>query len=242
MKTPLNIIGIIPARGGSVRVPLKNIRLLAGKPLISYIISAALQSRYLRRVIVSTDHPEIKKIALQYGAEVPYGRPKSISGSAVPTISVIKHVVELVEKEEGKKIDIVVTLQPTSPFCQSKDIDECIELLLKHKTASSAFSAVEIRERPEWMFRLNKRNCAEPYIPGAMEGKRTVRKFYEKLFIPNGGIYITTRNALFKENAMITKRTALYVMPKERSLDIDEEIDFRFAELLMKKSVRGDYL
>src|SRR3989339_1299416 len=110
MKMPLNIIGIIPARGGSVRVPLKNIKLLAGKPLISYIISAALQSKYLRRVIVSTDHPEIKKISLQYGAEVPYERPKRISGSNATSIVVIQHVIRSIEKEEGKRVDIVVTL------------------------------------------------------------------------------------------------------------------------------------
>lgn len=232
MKIPLNIVGIIPARGGSVRIPLKNIKLLAGKPLISYIISAALQSKYLRRVIVSTDHPEIKKISLQYGAEVPYGRPQSISGSKLSSVSVIKYVVQLIEKEERKKVDIVVILQPTSPFCQSKDIDKCIELLLKKQVALSAFSAVEVRERPEWIYKVKKGSKGELYIPRKLQRGRVAYQQRGKLFYPNGAVYATKRQALFQENVIISNNTLIYVMPREKSIDIDEEIDFKFAEFL----------
>lgn len=217
-------------------MPLKNIRHLAGKPLIAYMITAARQSHYLQRIIVSTDHSVIKKISLRYGAEVPFVRPKKISGNN-SSVLVTQHAVRFIEKEIGQKIDIAVTLQPTSPFCQSEDIDACIKLLLKNKTVSSVFSAVEIHERPEWMFRLKDGEYAEPYISGTLRGRRIVRQFYEKLFIPNGAIYATRREALFDENALIAKRTSLYVMPRERSIDIDEEIDLKFAEFLRYEQI-----
>lgn len=240
MKTSLNIIGIIPARGGSVRLPLKNIKLLAGKPLISYIISAALQSKYLRRIIVSTDHPEIKKISLQYGAEAPFIRPQKISGNC-SSVLVIQHAVEFIEKAEKKKIDIVVTLQPTSPFCQSKDIDSCIELLLKHKTASSVFSAVEIHKRPEWIYKVKKGSQGKLYISRGIKRGRATHQQREKLFYPNGAVYATKRQALFQENTIISKDTLIYVMPRGQSVDIDEEIDFKFAEFLAKDKRQRDF-
>ncbi|NQT06198.1 MAG: acylneuraminate cytidylyltransferase family protein [Candidatus Omnitrophica bacterium] len=229
-----NIRGVIHARGGSVRLPLKNIKRLCGKPLISYMIKAALESRLLGRVIVSTDHPKIKAAALKYGGEVPFSRPENISGDCASTL-VTQHAAYFIEKKEGKKIDIIVTLQPTSPFCKGSDIDECIKLLLRNKNLGSVFSAVEITEYPEWMFTLKGRNKAEPYIPGRWNGKRALRRYLNKMVVPNGAIYATRRDNLFKENALITKMTAAYLMPRERSVDIDEKLDFEFAEFMAKK-------
>lgn len=225
----LNIIGVIHARGGSKRVPLKNIKPVNGKPLITYMINAALGSKYLRRVIVSTDHEGIKNVSLEAGAEVPFKRPAALAED-VPSEMVTQHAVEFVETEESRKIDIVVTMQPTTPFCISEDIDACIALVAE-KGFDSAFAASVVRERPEWMFTM-KEGAAAPLTGGTMQGDRGVYQTLDTLYIPNGAAYATKRDALYKENAVITKHASLHVMPDERSVDIDEPIDMLYAEFL----------
>lgn len=229
----LNIVGIITARWGSIRLPFKNIKILAGKPLIAYMIMAARHSQYLKRVIVSTDDPEIKKISLKYKAEVPFVRPKRISGNCA-SVLVTQHAVRYIEREEKRNVDIAVTLQPTSPFCTSEDIDKCIDILVTKKGICSTFSAKRIDQHPEWMFGIKNSNRAEPLSPGAIRGRRATRQGLKNLVIANGSIYATRRTTLFNEGSLISKKAAVYVMPKERSLDIDDEMDFKFAEFLMK--------
>ena len=231
-----NIIAVIHARGGSRRIPHKNILPLGGEPLVSYIIKAALGNRYLRRVIVSTDHPEIKKASLRYGAEVPFVRPKKLAADC-PSELVTQHATRFVEKKERKKIDIVVTLQPTTPFCSSVDIDKCIEILLANPKFNSVFSAKIVQERPEWMFIQQGRFGAGLFLPGRMKGSRGVVQSLPKLIMPNGAVYATRRDTLFKEGSLISRRTGAYLMPLEKSTDIDEPIDFLFAEFLLKKGV-----
>ena len=225
----LNIIGVIHARGGSKRIPLKNIKPINGKPLISYMIKAALGAGLLRRVIVSTDHPEIRRISLEYGAEVPFVRPEKISEDC-PSEWVTQHAVEFVEAEESRKVDVVVTMQPTTPFCISEDIDSCIRLVAEGRF-DSAFTAKIVRERPEWMFSL-KDGHAEPFLGGVMQGDRGIFQTLDRLCIPNGAAYATKRDALFAENAVITKNASLHIMPDDRSVDIDEPIDMLFAEFM----------
>lgn len=228
------IVGVIHARGGSKRIPLKNIKLLGGRPLISYMIKAALGSRLLDRVIVSTDHPEIKRISLECGAEVPFVRPPHLAEDC-PSEWVTKHAVEFVENEEGHKIDIVVTMQPTTPFCLVDDIDACINLLLAEEGLNSVFSAKQIHDRPEWMFRVKEDSSAELFMGGEMKGERGVFQSLERMVIPNGAAYATRRDSLFSEGAIISKKTGVHVMPPERSVDIDEPIDMLFAEFLFSQ-------
>ncbi|MFA5340050.1 MAG: acylneuraminate cytidylyltransferase family protein [Candidatus Omnitrophota bacterium] len=232
------MIGVIHARGGSKRVPFKNIALLGGKPLVSYMIKAALGSKYLNRVIVSTDHPEIKRISLEYGAEVPFTRPPKLAEDC-PSEWVTRHAVEFVEAQEGGKIDIVVTMQPTAPFCTGYDIDRCVELLLNDPDITSAFSAKVITERPEWMFLFKENSRADLFLKGEIKGGRGISQELPKLAIPNGGIYATRRDTLFDEGVIISKRTAVHIMPFEKSVDIDEAIDLEFANLLMKKQAQN---
>ena len=229
-----NIIGVIHARGGSKRIPLKNLALLGGKPLVSYMITAALNSKYLRQVIVSTDHPEIKKVALDYKAQVPFMRPANLAEDC-PSEWVTKHAVEFVESQESKKIDIVVTMQPTTPFCRALDIDACIDLLLANKNMGSVFTAKQARERPEWMFRINDGGFAELLIEGKLEGERGIFQSLPKLVMPNGAAYATTRNTLFKEGVLISKKTGVHLMSDVLSVDIDEPVDLLFAEFLLNK-------
>ncbi len=229
-----NIIGVIHARGGSKRIPLKNIKPLGNKPLISYMIKAALGSKYLRRVIVSTDHPEIKRISLESGAEVPFVRPVELSEDC-PSEWVTQHAVEFVEAQESQKVDIVVTMQPTTPFCLSRDIDNCIEILLASRYLNSVFTAKTVHERPEWMFIVKDGDRAELFLGGEMKGERGVFQSLPKMIVPNGAVYATRRDSLFEEGVIISAKTGVHLMPPERSVDIDEPVDLLYAEFLIQK-------
>lgn len=222
------IVGVVHARGGSKRVPLKNIRPLAGVPLVAWIVRAAKQSRLLDRLLISSDHPEIIRIAKEHGAEAPFVRPSALAED-VPSELVTQHAIDFVEKEAGLKVDIAVTFQPTTPFCTTADIDAVIQLLLDHKDLDSAFTAKPIHERPEWMFRLQGHR-AELFTGGSLQGERGVFQSLEPLFIPNGAAYATRREVLFGQNLVIAAKTGLHKMSLERSVDIDEPIDFMLAE------------
>ncbi len=238
LKTEANIVGVIHARGGSKRIPLKNLKPLNGKPLIAYMIDAALNSGYLRRVIVSTDHPEIRRISLECGAEAPFVRPAHLAEDC-PSEWVTQHAVEFVETQEGQRVDIAVTMQPTTPFCLGKDIDVCVEMLLSRSDFHSVFSTKAVHERPEWMFVAHEDDRAELLTGGELKGDRGVFQCLQKLVIPNGAVYATRRQALFEEGVIISRKTGVYIMPPERSVDIDEPIDFLFAELLCRKHENG---
>ncbi|MBP7506976.1 MAG: acylneuraminate cytidylyltransferase family protein [Prolixibacteraceae bacterium] len=234
MNDETNIIGVIHARGGSKRIPLKNIRTLGGKPLVAYMIQAALGSKHLRRIIVSTDHPEIKRISLEYGAEVPFDRPAHLAEDC-PSEWVTQHAVEFVEKEESKKVDIVVTMQPTTPFCLGLDIDACIDILMSDRSLGSVFTAKTVHERPEWMFNVKDDYKATLLIEGELKGERGIFQSLEKIVVPNGAAYATRRETLFDEGVIISKNSGVHIMPYNRSIDIDEEIDLLFAEFVLTK-------
>lgn len=227
----IKTIGVIHARGGSKRIPLKNIKLLGGKPLVAYMIEAALDSKLLDRVIVSTDHDEIAKISKKYGAEVPFMRPPEISED-VPSELVTLHAVEYVQKKENYYPEIVVTMQPTTPFTTSEDIDACIEKLIS-TNADSVITMNEIAQRPEWMFRLEG-DRTFPYTGEMIKGDRGVAQTLEKLYIPNGAVYATKVDILVNEKLIIGTDNRAVIMPLERSIDIDEPIDFVFAEAVAK--------
>ena len=232
----LNIIGVIHARGGSVRIPLKNIKPLGGRPLISYMIKAALGSKYLNRVIVSTDHQEIKRVSEEYGAEVPFIRPPHLATDC-PSEWVSQHAVEFVEAQESRSVDIVVTMQPTTPFCLSSDIDACLDILLSSPQLNSVFSAKLVQEKPEWMFTVQENHQAQLLMEGELKGDRGVFQSLPSLVIPNGAIYATRRNTLFTEGVVISKKTGVHIVSPERSVDIDEPLDLLFAEFLLDKGV-----
>ena len=143
MMNTKKILGIIPARGGSKGIPKKNIAQLSGKPLIAYTINAALKSKLLTKVIVSTDDKKIADIAKEYGCEVPFIRPESLSGDDVLTYPVLKHAIEFLQENNHEKYDAILLLQPTSPFRSSKDIDNAINLLSKDVDCVISISNVE---------------------------------------------------------------------------------------------------
>jgi len=232
----MKVLGVITARGGSKRIPRKNVKLLDNNPLISYVISAAKAS-CIDRLIVSTDDQEISYIAEQYGAEVPFKRPANISED-VPSEQVVMHAVEWVEKEEDIQYDIIVTMQPTTPFIESKDIDATINSL-KNSKASSCFTSVEISQPPQWMFRVGDNGSVTTYVEGGLKGERGVVQALEKLVMPNGGVYATRRDKLFEQQAIIADPSSIVEMSRLRSVDIDEPIDWIIAEVVAAELAKG---
>jgi len=229
----MNVVAIIHARGGSKRIPLKNIKPLAGKPLISYMIRAAKSAKFIDRVIVSTDHQEIARISQEYGAEVPFIRPPDIAED-VASERVTQHAVRYLVDEEGYNVDIAVTMQPTTPFCTAADIDGAVHLLIE-SGADSVVSSSEVHERPEWMFYTGSDGFAGKFIGSGMSGDIGISQKLPRLYMPNGGIYATKRDVLFTQNFIFGNKIKLWIMSRERSVDIDDPIDFEFAELLAKK-------
>jgi CMP-N,N'-diacetyllegionaminic acid synthase len=227
------IVAVIHARGGSVRVPLKNIRPLAGTPLVVWTIEAALASG-CDRVIVSTDHDGIAEVARSAGADVPFRRPADISKDVASEL-VTQHAIAFHEHETGKAVDIAVTIQPTTPFLKGADIDACIELLQRNSELNSVFTAGPIHERPEWMFLRDDRGRATKFLDGVLRGDVGISQNLPPLWHPNGGAYATRRNALFDENIIIATPCGIHPMSAWASVDIDTESDFAYAEMVAEK-------
>lgn len=234
----MSVVGVIHARGGSKRIPLKNIKLLAGKPLVAYIIEAALKAKTLSRVIVSSDHPEIIRISREAGAEVPFVRPADIAED-VPSELVTQHAIRFIENRDKIKVDIAVTMQPTTPFCGPRDIDGCVNTLIE-SDAESVITGNEIHERPEWMFYLDEKGYAHSFLDKILTGEIGVSQSLPKLYVPNGGVYATTRECIFERNAIIGKKLKFWIMSRERSVDIDNPIDFHIAEVVARELKEDD--
>jgi CMP-N,N'-diacetyllegionaminic acid synthase len=224
---------IIPARGGSKGVPRKNVIILNGKPLIAHAIIAAKNSKYVDRVIVSTDDKEIARVAKKYKAEVPFIRPANLATDTATTLPVLQHAIDYLEKNESYKPYLYVLIQPTSPFVLSEDVNRAIEQLFEAKV-NSCVSVCEVSERPEWMHSF-KRNRIYPFFQSkkGTPGK-TARQGLEKLYRLNGAVYVTKRDTLMKKNKIIDDKASAIIMPRSRSHDIDEPIDFHIAEALFK--------
>lgn len=220
------ILAIVPARGESLNLKNKNIKLFCGKPLISYTITNALKSKYIDKVIVSTDSKKIAKIALKYGAEVPFYRPKKLSSNRAKIIDAFFFTIKKLRKSNN--IDHFISLAPTSPLTEVKDINRSIELYFK-KRAKTLVSVVKNDKPIEWNLNKMKNNKVTQFINKKLKTNRQENK---QLYIPNGSIYIFNYNYLKRNKKYLNNKAYCYVMPKIKSVDIDDEIDFRFAEHL----------
>lgn len=220
------VLAVVPARGGSKGIPKKNVKLIAGKPLIAWSIEAALNSKYIDRVIVSTDCQEIASVSREHGADVPFLRPAELASDEATSVDVVIHAVQSVDAA-----DVVVLLQPTSPLRNSDDIDASIELFARNGEAT-VVSVTEAREAPHWMFsikggRLERAINGDGSIP-------TARQELPTYYTLNGAIYIVSRPKLFTQKTYLTPETVPFEMPTERSVDIDEMFDFFIAEKLLE--------
>lgn len=225
----MQILYIIPARGGSKGLPGKNIRLLGNKPLIAYSIEAAKKSNFKGTILLSTDDKAIADIAKQYGAEVPFIRPAELSNDSASTIDVILHAINYC-KQQNQNFDLVVLLQPTSPLRIAEDIDLAIELMIEKKV-EAIVSVCEAEHHPLWANILPADGSMGNFIREEIKGKN--RQQLPQYYRLNGAIYISTIEALTKHKSFIHDKTIAFQMPIERSVDIDNEIDFKLAEVLI---------
>lgn len=223
----MNIVAIIPARGGSKGIRRKNIRVLNGKPLVAYSIIEAKKSRFINHVVVSTEDEEIAGVAKEWGAEIPCLRPPELAGDEVPTLPVIQHMTACVEESYGA-VDVVVLLQPTSPLRTVEDIDAAIGKLIDTK-ADAVVSVVEVKHHPYLSFQLDGDRLEPLY---GVE-KRTQRQRLPPVYALNGAVYVTRRDVLLSSGIYGDDNRAI-VMPEERSFDIDNMFQFRLVEMIMR--------
>jgi CMP-N-acetylneuraminic acid synthetase len=233
----VTVLGIIPARGGSKGVPGKNIRMLAGQPLIAWTIMAAQQCTMLNRVIVSTDDEQIKSVAQDFGAEVPFLRPPEYAQDTSLDMEVYLHAIHWLQNNENFIPDIVVWLRPTSPLRTHLDIDAAVTLLLE-KDAPVVRAVCPVEHHPYWMKRLENERLA-PIFQGISEYDYPQRQLLPPVYRITGAIDITRTANTLQSDTLYGQDIYAYVMPSERSIDIDNELDFVIAEYLMKEKTNG---
>jgi CMP-N,N'-diacetyllegionaminic acid synthase len=215
------ILGIIPARGGSKGIPGKNIRPLAGKPLLAWTIEEAKKSKYIDRLVLSSDDKKIMEVAKQYGCEVPFIRPKELALDHSSSVEVILHCLQHLDD-----YDWVIQLQPTSPFRTTNDIDQCIEYCIK-KNANSCVSVTETEKSPFWMYFMDQEAKLRKVIDLNLSALR--RQDLPKVFSLNGAIYMARCKWFQEKKTFLSTETVGFCMPRERSLDIDTEWDLKLA-------------
>ena len=224
------VLALIPARGGSKRLPRKNVMKLAGKPLIAWSIEAAKHSAYIDEVVVSTDDAEIQKISMSYGANVPFQRPEELATDTASSNDVVMHAINTMS-DLGRHFDRIVILQHTSPLREAKDIDAALELM-EAKHAKGVVSVCECEHSPLWANTLSENKQLGSFIREDVKNKRSQDlPLYYRL---NGSIYILEVNSVLANKGIFYDDTVFaYEMSPEYSVDIDAKLDFIVAEALM---------
>lgn len=222
-----SILGIITARGGSKGLRRKNLRVVGGKPLIVWTIEAARHSRYLDRIVLSSEDKEIISTARKWRCEVPFVRPKELSEDKTPGILPVIHAINTMPD----KYDFIVLLQPTSPLRTAQDIDACIKQCISGKH-HSCVSVVEPEKSPFWMFSRDREGFLVPLIKTDKMPAR--RQELPKVYALNGAVYVADCEWLLKSKAFVMQKTSAYEMPVDRSLDIDSRFDLLKMEAYLK--------
>jgi len=233
-SSPFEVLALIPARGGSKGVPRKNIKPLAGKPLITYAIVEAIKSRYINRIIVSTDDEEIAEIARADGAEVPFMRPKELGGDCVTDLPVFQHALKWLLDNENYKPEIIAHLRPTAPLRTCIHIDKAIRMLIA-SDVDSVRSVCPAPKHPCKMWKFDGKNII-PYLSESICGKEAFNMNRQQLppaFIQNGSVDITRWNTIMIKNSMTGDHIIGMLMEENESVNIDTEIDFLLAEILL---------
>lgn len=221
------VLAIIPARGGSKGIPNKNLKMLAGRPLVAHSVISAKQANCVSKVVVSTDDEKIVQVALDYGAEV-VRRPAEISRDNSPSEEALVHVLDVLRLEEDYSPDIVVFLQPTSPLRGKDDIDNAVDVLLAEQ-ADSAFSSYAEHFSGRWRMDTSRRMVPVNYQSDA----RPRRQAYPVEFVENGSIYVFLPSLLKQSSSRLGGRVVTYEMPVLRSVQIDTLDDLETMEILM---------
>lgn len=220
----MRTLGLIPARGGSKGVPRKNVRPLGGKPLIAWTIEAALASGVIDRVVVSTDDEEIAGVGAAWGAEIPFMRPSRLAGDEAPGIEVVRHALE-----QLSGFDTLVLLQPTSPLRTAADVTAAVRL---HEASQrrNCIAMTEADDSPYWSYYLGD-GVLRPVISHEVPLRR---QDLPHVVTVNGAIYVANAVRLAAQGSFLQPDMVPYLMPRERSVDIDTEFDFQLCEFLIR--------
>lgn len=226
------MIAIIPARGGSKGLPGKNIKQLNGKPLIAYTIEAALKSKKITRIIISTDSEEIAEVAIKWGAEVPFMRPPELASDSSQAIDTYLYTIQRLEKEHIAPIDSFVVLLPTCPMRREDDIDNAIQLFY-NENADSIISYTQELHPIKWHKYIDEHGRFEDIFDDSLNNRQDHRISY----YPNGAIYVFSKK-IIQEGKYYGENSRPFVMPRNRSVDIDTIDDFLYAEFLLSQNIK----
>ena len=238
-KSTCRVLAVTLARGGSKSVPRKNVRPILGVPLIAYTIAEAKRSRYVTRHLVSTDDEEIQRIAILYGAEAPFLRPAHLAADKTPSLPALQHAVAWAEENEGEEYDYVVELMCTNPMKTVEDIDAAIEKLIATE-ADSVIGMSKLEDHhPARAKKIVSDRIVDFCVPEPHIARQDLRP---EAYVRNGSIYAMRRDVLMIQGARYgTENSRPYIMPMERSVNVDTPTDFLIAEILLKKHPR-DYV
>ena len=228
-------LALVVARGGSKSIPRKNLALLAGKPLLAWTVEAALGCQAPLRVVISTDDEEIAQASTRYGASQPFLRPAELAQDDTPTVPVVMHAVEQLATG-GYTPERVLLLQPTSPLRTAHDIDAAIAIAHEYEGAS-VVSVSPAAQHPHVMKRITHEGLLEDFDEHPPAGRR---QDLEAAFALNGAIYITPAQWLASHKTLYAEKTYGYVMPPERSIDVDDAWDLRLCELILRDRLGRD--
>ena len=234
----MNILGLIPARGGSKGIPHKNITPLAGKPLLAYTCEAALQSQLLTRTLLNTDDPEIAAVGRACGVEVPFMRPAELAQDDTPILPVIRHTLDWLAKHDNFVPEAVVLLQPTSPLRQVEHIDAAIRLLLE-QNADTVVSVMEVPHQftPVSLMQLDEQNQLRPYLPAPIILRRQEKP---RLYARNGPAVLAIRRETLLAGKLYGERILPLLMESTLSLDIDGPDDLALAEFWLARRTTAE--
>jgi CMP-N-acetylneuraminic acid synthetase len=229
----MRILGIIPARGGSKGIKSKNLSKIKGRTLLEYAIRAARESQLLDRFIVSSDNQQIIRLAKRLKADAPFKRPQHLSTDRASSAAVAIHALKYVEQHEKRKYDAVCLIQPTCPLRRSHDIDRAIKLLIHSKRIDSVVSVSDLSEpHPRKLFKI-KKGVLKPFLSYQWNEKLR-RQDLETLYFLNGAVYCTLRKVLLKRKSLWGRKTRPYLMPPERSVNVDRPKDLILARFFME--------
>jgi N-acylneuraminate cytidylyltransferase len=240
----MEILAIIPARGGSKSIPKKNIQPLLGKPLIAWVIAAARSSRYITRSIVSTDDEEIAAVARSFGAEVPFMRPVEISGDFSTDIEFLIHALDWLKAHEGYEPEIVLRLPPTSPLCTGEHIDQGIDKLLHTPEADAVRPITAVSKHPYKMWKISlDGRWLEPLLSAEITGFARAhdlpRQLFPKVYIHTGAMDVMRLRTIRELKSTSGIKLAYFFMDNRESINIDDQIDFDMAEFFMRRRLAG---
>lgn len=232
----MRVLFVITARGGSKGVPRKNIRMVGKFPLIAYKIIAAKKCRYESRVIVSTDDEEIAKISKDYGAEVPFMRPKELADDSASSMDVVMHAMNWISENDTESYDYICLLEPSSPFASYKDLNNALELLEK-TGADTLLGMKEVEVITRFIHTLDENGGLSEFYRAIKDQTSVRRQDQKKEYTMNGCMYIAKWDYFMKNKLFHSEKSIPYIMPEEKSIEIDTMLNYEMACNLVEKGM-----